>query len=600
MSGAQRLPVASREGCVVRQAHSVRKASSLLIAGALALALESGGLAPAAAPVQSFAGLESSRYEAPLAATQPAPRWDWFLPGQPLLEAPETGAQSIVTLSALAYLPILELDGQWAYVTYKGYTGWSDTEWEPPFDRGKARQGILRHRAEPVRGNDPWRLKAAQDVLGQRSTEVAVGGYRLYTNVPDEDLLAFLNDAATAAERGYFARYGRLPSGDPVRSVVLFATEDGYRRFAATQNSANPGTNIGHAGAGVLAFYAEGRRREDLVRTLVHEITHLLNDRSLARALPPWLEEGTAEDLGDVWFEPFPLPAVDGELSNIASVGVQAFERRVFFLEGPLRAKQLPHVGRLITLDYEAFHQPGVESGAYAHSVAFVRYLLDGEDGRWTEGFREFLGKIATGTPANLLDLLDCDADTLDAGLRGWLPGEGQAARDRLMNAYPGLEAYMGEGGRLTIRRPRPARRPPPKASNPKVDPTPGGKKRKVGGLPAIVSEPGAETAKAPELVMLFRPPGMAAQDRNVVDPVLIGDAPDYRALITASSAKGMLAILARVDTSGAVVDANIDVGVHPDIDAALLDDVRTWRFMPGTVDGTPSEFTMRVILFVE
>lgn len=393
-------------------------------------------------------------------ALQRGEEWAWFLPGNRILAAPEEGAEVIATLPALAYLPILTRDGQWTEVSYQGRRGWSDTLWEPPHDRGSARQGIVRHRAEPVRGNDPWKLRAAREILGVRSSEGKVGAYTLFTDVEDEDLLAFLDSAAVAAQKGYFARYGRLPTGNPVRSVVLFATEESYRRFAETQRTPNPGTNLGHAGSGVLAFYVEGRSRRHLASTLVHEIAHLLNARSLARQLPTWLEEGIATDLGGIWIEPFPKPEFDANVSDLLSVGIQIFERRLIALEAPVRAGQLPHVMYLVNLDRDTFYQPGIQTGAYSHSAALVRYLLDNEEGPVPAGFRGFLRRIADGRPgARLLELIGQDADEFDNGFRDWIPEEATAMRGRVTDAYPGVSIDVGPDGRLRLQRPTAVRR---------------------------------------------------------------------------------------------------------------------------------------------
>jgi hypothetical protein len=360
-----------------------------------------------------------------------AEEWVWFLPGQRIRSAAAAEAPEQALLEALAWLPVLRRSGVWAEVVYRGEKGWIDTSWQPPHRRRGAKRGLLRHRYEPVQGSDPWRLEKARKVLGIDRPAVKVGAYDLYTDVEDETLLDFLDSAAVAAEEAYFARYARLPSGDPLRSAILFARERDYRRFSESANLASD-VHVGYAGRGILTFYAEGQPRQELARTLVHEIGHLLNDRAVAWQLPPWLEEGMATDLGSVWVEGSRL--VESPLGSGArwSLEIQAPEGRFLILGEALENGRLPPLGVLLTLDRETFYQADVISYAYAHSFAFIRYLLDGEQGRHAEAFRGFLKRIASGRGADLLKLLETDLDELDRGFRTWLEAEVERHRGRL------------------------------------------------------------------------------------------------------------------------------------------------------------------------
>ena len=362
--------------------------------------------------------------------------WVWLLPGNRILTAADAGAEAVAGLGEMAYLPVLARDGQWLEVVHDDRRGWIDGSWEPPHPRRGARRGILRHRAEPVRGSDAANLRKARKMLGVRRSDVKVGAYTLVTDVDDADLLAFLDGAAVAAEEAYFARYGRLPSGDPLRSAVLFATEADYRRFSGETTSLAAEGFVGHAGGGILAFYAEGRPRVDLARTLIHEITHLLNDRSIAWNLPTWLEEGMATDLGSVWVEGSREVARDLELGEDQELVIQGLEGRLFLLEELLNSGRLPPLTTLAGLDRDKFHEPDVKTYAYAHSAAFVRYLLDGEDGALADGFRTFLKRIADGMHADLLKLVGRDFAQLDEGFRSWLREETRTRRELLNERY--------------------------------------------------------------------------------------------------------------------------------------------------------------------
>lgn len=381
------------------------------------------------APVVSPAAVVAQEKPAYLAQ-----EWTWFLPGQTIRTGPRVEAPARVDLVSMAWLPVLGRRGSWAEVVYDGERCWIDTSWEPPHPKKGARRGLLRHRHEPVRSSDWGDLVRARKILDLDEPTRKLGAYELLTDVKDAELLEFLDHAAVAAEEAYFARFGRLPSGNPGRTVVLFAERGAYREF--TGDDSPVVRHMGHARSGTVVFFAEGESRQELGRTLVHEIGHLLNDRALAWRLPPWLEEGLATDLGSVWVESSGM--VRDPLLDQRSFVLQGPDARLLHLGRILEDKGLPPLAALMSLDYETFHQEGlIESWAYAQSVAFVRYLLDGEDRRHRAGFLEFLKKIAGGygaDPRLLLKLLDLDLEELERGFRTWLREEIQAAgvrRDR-------------------------------------------------------------------------------------------------------------------------------------------------------------------------
>ena len=358
--------------------------------------------------------------------------WRWFRPGQGVYAGPSTEARATTRLEALSWLPVLERRGSWAKVMRHGDPGWIDTSWEPPYPRKWATRGLLRHRHEPVRHSNWGRYQEARKLLGlQGKPDRKVGAYTLLTDVEDPELLAFLDRAAAAAEEAYYARYGRLPSGNPGRSVVLFAREADYRKYSASSDVATL-SHVGHAGGGIATFFAEDRARPELTRTLVHEIGHLLNNRALAWRLPPWLEEGIASDLGSVWLEDDPL--VTGRDVRLENWGPDS---RIAFLGDIHASGQLPSAETLMYASPEVFYKnPRVQRYAYAHSLALVRYLLDDEAGH-AEGFREFLKKIADGRGADpelLAKMLEVDLDDLDRGFHAWLQREAAAARQRIQN----------------------------------------------------------------------------------------------------------------------------------------------------------------------
>jgi hypothetical protein len=376
----------------------------------------------------------------PVPARHVAIGWRWFLPGQPLRAARGEAAGGRV-LPSLAYLPILDNEGGWSQVLYQGRPGWVDDAWQPPHARRGARQGGIRRHVEPPRVSSFDRVHQARKLLGQRRTDRSLGAYKLWTDVEDEELLTFLDGLAAVAEDAYFARFARLPSGDPLRTAVLFAREEDYRRYGAGSGLGEG--HSGHAGGGVLASYTAGRPRGEVAGTLVHEIAHLLNARALSWDLPPWLEEGMASELGAVWVEDTGVAGVDG-VGGALAASFRVYDdhdQRLVHLGETLRDGGLPELVRILMLDRDGFY--AADSALhYSYSGALVRYLLDGDGGRYRAGYQRFLQRVANGYVANPALFLDSyeTRDTaflaaLDRDFRGWIGNEQAAARARLQRS---------------------------------------------------------------------------------------------------------------------------------------------------------------------
>jgi len=376
--------------------------------------------------------------------------WRWFLPGTPIFTTPQATAEVGVHLEALSLLPVLSREGAWVQVVYRGDVAWSDTRWTPPHSVEGARRSDVTDRYVRLQSNNPFRLAKAREILGVSTETGKLGAYSLLTDVEDSELLAFLDAAALATEEAYFARYGRIASGDPDRSVILFAKEADYRRYYAEIGTPVMSGTVGHAGSGIVALFAEQHGRADLARTLAHEITHLLNTRALASNLPPWIEEGIASDLGDIWLEPPPDTPDDTPSGNTISLAVQGFEFKILQLEQLVLTGRLPRVATLNSLDRETFYGDSVTAN-YSASAAFVRYVLEGDEGRFVEGFLKFLERVAAGHTVDLLEPLEIEAWVLDRGLRNWILVEAESIRQRVARAYPGVQITMTEDGSLKL-----------------------------------------------------------------------------------------------------------------------------------------------------
>lgn len=197
----------------------------------------------------------------------------------------------------------------------------------------------------------------------------------------------------------------------------------GLSGAAGDENIPGSGRQVGHAGSGVVAFFAGERSRTEVARTFLHELTHLLNRRALAPQLPPWLEEGLAADLGTFWMEEAEGPA-HPRLFGLEGFVIRGIDSSVTRVGRELEAGSLPSLGDLLHLDAESFYAPQVSPRNYAHSLLFIRYLLDGGDPDLAQGFRAFLREVSWGRPqtgGDFLEHLGVSGEALEAGFRRWV-----------------------------------------------------------------------------------------------------------------------------------------------------------------------------------
>jgi hypothetical protein len=308
---------------------------------------------------------------------------------------------------------------------------------EPPLGRA-----TVPPRPLPGRAPDPAALAVATDLLGAGGAAGRLGPYALYTDVPRGRLFA-LDRLAAAVEPAYRARYGRVPVGTPREAVVLFDREEDYRRLQAADSVLAGLPAAGHTAGGLVAAYVGGQGPGEVAATLVHELAHLLNRRALGPSLPPWLDEGIADDLAGSEVGP------TGELrpgriggsvrEHPARLELHGAVASLRQLEQALAAGRAVPLARLTAMEWEEFVRSGDSSLHYAQASFFVRYLLDGGDPALAAGFRRFLDAVADGGAPG--------GEALRAGLgRSW--GELEA----------GMAAWVGEQVRATQPAPRRAR----------------------------------------------------------------------------------------------------------------------------------------------
>ncbi len=345
--------------------------------------------------------------------------FEWFQPGAEVFEAPDGAASA--RLTSLAYLPVLEERGEWRQVQHLGETRWlKKTNLEPPTTK------LVWKTPRPEREE----LGLALRLFGQKEPVGTLGPFKLHTDVTDTALLAALSEAASQVERAYERRFGLEIRSKATEVVLLFAKQDDFRSLAGSRPNLPISDPAGFAGQGTAILYAGERSRWDVLETLIHELTHVLNRRRLNNPYqPPWLEEGLATDLGCLWTEdPNALVPgmvkMEGNEGEWYSVG-SACAARLLQFKDQTQVQKLPTVEQLVSASREQFYL-GAAIG-YTAAELLVSYFLDGEEGALASGFKAFLGDVARereATPKLLQKHLGKSWEELDTGFRLYVAEE--------------------------------------------------------------------------------------------------------------------------------------------------------------------------------
>ncbi|MEE8524897.1 MAG: SH3 domain-containing protein [Thermoanaerobaculia bacterium] len=363
----------------------------------------------------------------------------WVEPGTRIRRQPDAASPPITSVDARWQAPVLDRRGGWVQVLYGDLKGWIA-------DPGS---GPASSAAPAAPATDEGRLITALELLESGAEPLDLGSFELYTDVADRPLLRFLGDVAEGLPDAYRRRFGVDSGTGGGEAVILFSREQSYRDYATAVTAAAADLEApGHAGYGLAALFVGGQTAAEVAAVLVHELTHLLNRRALSPALPPWLEEGIANDLafsridGSGRLHPGSLggrsvvveePAYrpGGWLGSDRAVhlsGPPAILRRL--AEDRRAGKNLPLELLTDLLAGEFFHPDGRQA-RYDLSAFFVRYLLDGD---LAARFRAFLAALAAGgSPAStaMRDHLERDWQALERGFAAWLDAGADGRRRR-------------------------------------------------------------------------------------------------------------------------------------------------------------------------
>jgi hypothetical protein len=350
----------------------------------------------------------------------------WVNEGTEMRARPEPEAPVVATISAISRLPNLRRNGDWFLVLYREDRGW--VYLERYGEEGRPPLGSEPSPPKPLPGlsPDPELLRLARSHLSSAQSDSVLGEYALITDSEDEELRRTLAHLATRIEEVYQERYGVVPIDKPREGIVLFARESAYRAFQERLERLSGLPAAGLMSRGIVAMYTEGRDRGQVAATLVHEIAHTLNRRAIGPALPPWIDEGIADDLA---YSVGP----DGELRPGELGGLVRREEATQILMGgraaAVRLREAIDGGQghslreILDLGWEEFVVEDDLGLNYAHSAFWVRYLLSGWRPDLVEGFREYLRGIAAGQPATsdaLADHLGRDWSELDRDFSAW------------------------------------------------------------------------------------------------------------------------------------------------------------------------------------
>lgn len=352
----------------------------------------------------------------------------WVIPGTVMRREPSANAPEIRQFDAIANVTRLEKRGDWYRVWSRGREGWVYLEGyrddNPPYGSDPEPVKPL-----PSAAPDEETLATARGYLGAGARELALGPYKLYTDVGDDGLLAYFGRVASGLERAYLERYGRPPIDRvPREVVVIYASEADYREYQNRSPELLGIASGGHTATGLSVLYVGDRLRWEVASTLVHELVHTLNRRALGPALPSWLNEGLADDLASSEI------AADGRVVLGSIGGHRVRSENQFTMRGAIaalwqlrdavRTGSLIHVRELLHLHWEDFVRGHRANEHYAASAFWIRFLLEGDGGAYAEALRGYLESVSRGGPATpdaLRARLGLSWNQLDARFRLWI-----------------------------------------------------------------------------------------------------------------------------------------------------------------------------------
>jgi hypothetical protein len=255
---------------------------------------------------------------------------------------------------------------------------------------------------------DSARILKARNAMRPLGREARLGPWRLLTDVAMGELTG-MDAVAERLSAAYTTRYGLAAAPGAGQVVVIYSSDERYRRFVESDGSPSFAAR-GHGGEG-LAVFTLRRTPQDSRAVVVHELTHLLSQGVFGDLLPLWLDEGLAEDLA--WCR------VDAE----GRLQPHTFESREIpdaWIQSARAGKSFP-LSALLSPATRLFANPGTRRDATTTSAMLVRWCL--EDASRAAQFRAFLKSVAkggAGDAAALAAALGTGAPELQKDFLAW------------------------------------------------------------------------------------------------------------------------------------------------------------------------------------
>jgi hypothetical protein len=320
---------------------------------------------------------------------------DTFAAGTRLRQAPSFDAPILEVLEVSVDLPVVDRRDEWLKVQFGTRLAWV----HPTADRDLEGQ-----RPPATFAPDDARLWRARAVLEEGIEPRALGPLTLYTDVDDPSLLDWLSSVAWGVLQAFDDRFMLDPGIPDQEIVILFAREADYRDFEAAEERLVDTDSRGYTSEGLSILFLGDQDRTGLASIFVHELTHLLSRRVFRTTLPPWLEEGLAEDLA------FCVVTDRGtlRLGTLAgrsprdiddATAVSGAKAQLAALVAAWQGADRPELEALLAMPWEEFVEPSRRGLHYTTSAMFVRLLLDGDSAELAAAFRSFLADLAAADP---------------------------------------------------------------------------------------------------------------------------------------------------------------------------------------------------------
>lgn len=322
--------------------------------------------------------------------------------GSRLRRHPRSDAEILEILAVPLSLPVIDTRPGWVKVAYGNWHAWVATG----MDRDSAGET---EPAEIEPGIE--RLNLARQIMGPGGQIGRLGPFSLYSDVDDAELLGWLSAVAYEIVEAYLDRFGLDPGNRFAEVVVLFADEASYRHFQGVESRRLAGTHSqGYAYHGLAVLPIGDRDRQAVASVLVHELTHLLNRRLFRFDLPPWLDEGLAEDLAYCEIDAngaLRLGSLGGRLVTGPSGDwtLSGAPAHLALLLSSWDTPARPPLALLTTTDRIEFIEPDSRSLLYAESAFLVRLLLDASGSKMRDRFRHYLELVRANELLGSVDL---------------------------------------------------------------------------------------------------------------------------------------------------------------------------------------------------